>query len=131
MSEEKQLNLFNSPGNTLTSDALSQESSRSATTGQTHTKNPHSIKMREFTRSRKKQLVAYMGGKCERCLKVYHPNVYDFHHHDHTLKVFGVSQANMQRSWHNLVRETDKCHLLCSNCHREVHTYHPAKFIKI
>ena len=87
--------------------------------------------MRELVQGRKKQLVAYMGGKCERCFKVYHPNVYDFHHHDKTLKAFNVSQANMQRSWHNLVRETDKCHLLCANCHREVHTYNPARFIKI
>ena len=132
MSEKKQLNLFNLPGNTLTSDVPLQESSKSETTGQTRTKlYNNKVKKREYVRERKRKLVAYKGGKCERCKEEYHPNVFDFHHHDHTQKEFGVDQSQMSKAWDILVDEVDKCHLLCSNCHREVHTYHPAKFIKL
>lgn len=129
--EEKQLNLFNLPETTSSSDAPLQGNTKSVLIGQTRTKNPNSIRMRELVQSRKKELVAYKGGKCERCEEEYHPNVFDFHHHDHNLKKFGVSQANMQRSWGNLLNEVDKCHLLCANCHREVHTYNIPKFIKL
>ena len=131
MSEEKQLSLFNLPVSTLTSDVPSPESIKWGIVGQTHTKNPNSIRVRELCRTRKRQLVEYKGGRCESCLKVFHPNVFDFHHHDHTKKRFNVSQKEMQRSWNNLIKEADKCHLLCSNCHREVHLYNPAKFIKL
>lgn len=129
--EKKQLNLFNSPENTSSSDVKSQASTRSDLIGRTRTKNPKSIKARELTQHRKRELVAYKGGRCERCDEEYHPNVFDFHHYDDTLKRFGVSQANMQRSWANLITEVDKCHLLCANCHREVHTFNIPKFIKI
>ena len=129
--EEKQLNLFSSPETTLSSAAKSRENTKQVLIGQTHTSNPNSIRMRELVQHRKRELVAYKGGKCERCEEEYHPNVFDFHHHDHTLKKFGVSQANMQRSWNNLLNEADKCHLLCANCHREVHTYNILKFIKL
>ena len=128
--EKKQLNLFSSPETTSSSDALSLGNTKSALTGQTRTKNPTSIGKRKLVQYRKRELVAYKGGKCERCDEEYHPNVFDFHHHDHTLKKFGVSQANMQRSWANLLNEVDKCHLLCANCHREVHTFNIQKFIK-
>ena len=130
MSESKQLNLFNKLENTSSSEYLSLENTKSATIGQTHTSNPHSIRMREKVRERKRLLVAYKGGECERCYNTYHENVFEFHHYDRDLKVFEVSQANMQRSMDNLIREADKCFLLCSNCHREVHTYNEPKFIK-
>ena len=129
--EEKQLNLFNSLETTSSSGVQSQASTRSVQIGRTLTKNPNSIYIREMVRQRKRELVAYKGGRCERCDEEYHPNVFDFHHYDDTLKRFGVSQANMQRSWTNLITEVDKCHLLCANCHREVHTFNIPKFIKI
>lgn len=130
MSDNKQLNLFNSLGNTTTSDALSQESTKWATIGQTHTSNPVSIRKRNKVQWRKRQLVAYKGGKCERCGGEYHENVYDFHHYDQSLKSFAVNQSTYQRKWIDLVAEVDKCFLLCSNCHREVHTFNEPTFIK-
>jgi len=86
--------------------------------------------MREKVRERKRLLVSYKGDECERCYNTYHENVFDFHHYDRDLKVFGLSQGNMQRSMDNLISEADKCFLLCANCHREVHTYNEPKFIK-
>jgi len=87
--------------------------------------------MRAFVQQRKRDLVEYKGGSCERCGEEYHPNVFDFNHHDGMQKNFGMSQANFQRSWKSLIEEADKCHLLCANCHREVHTFNIPKFIKI
>lgn len=130
-SDQKQLNLFSLPENTLTSDVQSPANTKSVTIGQTRTDRPHSIKMRAFVQQRKRDLVEYKGGSCERCGEEYHPNVFDFHHHDGMQKKFGMSQANFQRSWSSLLEEADKCHLLCANCHREVHTFNIPKFIKI
>jgi len=98
--------------------------------GQTRTDNQHSIKMRALVQSRKKDLVQYKGGKCERCDGVYHENVYDFHHYDPSEKKFPVSQGNFQRSWDNITAEADKCFMLCANCHREVHTFNEPDFMK-
>lgn len=99
--------------------------------GVTRTSNPHSIRMRELVQKRKQDLVAYKGGKCERCGGKFHPNVFDFHHFDANEKSFAMSQKNFQRKWVNLVAEADKCFLLCSNCHREVHTFNEPKFIQV
>jgi adenylate cyclase class IV len=130
MSESKQLNLFNKLENTSSSECQLQENTKSAIIGQTHTSNPNSIRVREKVRERKRLLVAYKGGECERCFNTFHENVFDFHHFDHTQKLFGVSQNNMQRSMSALLAEADKCFLLCANCHREVHTTNDPNFIK-
>lgn len=99
--------------------------------GQKHTNNPRSIKVRDKVQQRKRDLVEYKGGRCERCGGEYHENVYDFHHYDPAIKTFTVCQANFQRSWASITAEADKCFLLCANCHREVHTYNSPEFIKI
>lgn len=130
MSESKQLNLFNKLENTSTSECQSQANTKSAIIGQTHTSNPRSIQVREKVRERKRLLVAYKGGECERCFNTFHENVFDFHHYDHTQKLFGVSQNNMQKAMSALLAEADKCFLLCANCHREVHTTNDPNFIK-
>lgn len=130
-SDKKQLSLFSKLESITISDAPSQGSTRSAVIGQTRTKNPASIRARELVQQRKRDLVAYKGGKCERCGVEYHPNVFDFHHYDPSQKSFGVCQANFQRSWQNLIAEVDKCFMLCANCHREVHTFNDPYFNKI
>lgn len=99
--------------------------------GQKHTSNPNSIRARDLVQQRKRDLVEYKGGKCERCGCEYHENVFDFHHYDPAQKSFTVSQANFQRAWKHITKEADKCFMLCANCHREVHTFNPPEFIKI
>jgi hypothetical protein len=48
-----------------------------------------------------------------------------FHHPDPTAKEFTVSSR--LTSWDRIVRELDKCLLLCANCHGEVHEgMHPS-----
>lgn len=69
----------------------------------------------------KEQLIAYKGGKCEICgYNKNIPRVYVFHHKNPEEKDFGIASykvLNMER----LKKEVDKCLLLCSNCHAEVH----------
>lgn len=69
----------------------------------------------------KKDLVEYKGGKCEKCGYNKCVAAMDFHHKDPKEKNFGLSSNGNTQSWKKLTREADKCLLLCSNCHRELH----------
>jgi hypothetical protein len=71
----------------------------------------------------KQRAVQYKGGKCcicgySRCLAAL-----EFHHPDPTSKEIGVNNAlgSGGASFEAIKCELDKCHLVCSNCHREVH----------
>jgi hypothetical protein len=74
----------------------------------------------EARRKLKARAIAYKGGKCERCGYDRCPDALDFHHRDPTEKDFQVS-AGAYRRWALMVRELDKCVMLCANCHREEH----------
>lgn len=69
----------------------------------------------------KKDLVEYKGGKCERCGYSKCVSALDFHHKDPSQKDFALSRNGHTRSWKLLKEEADKCELVCSNCHREIH----------
>ena len=76
------------------------------------------------TKRRKKTLnmsFDYKGGKCVICGYDKCTEALDFHHLDPKLKEFGISTEGKTRSWEKIKKELDKCVLLCSNCHREVH----------
>ena len=47
--------------------------------------------------------------------------VLDFHHKDKKLKENQVSYLAKSASVENLIKEIEKCVVLCSNCHREFH----------
>jgi predicted HNH restriction endonuclease len=64
------------------------------------------------------QAVEYLGGKCRICGYDKCIAAFDFHHIDPMEKDFNISSAT---SWEKAKAELDKCELLCSNCHREVH----------
>ena len=62
--------------------------------------------------------------KCEVCGLIgveSNQVVFDFHHLDPTLKDYTPSNL-MDKSLERLHNELDKCILLCSNCHRQVHS---------
>lgn len=65
-------------------------------------------------------LLNYKGGKCQRCGYNKCNRALEFHHIDPSKKDFGISK-NINRNIEDLKREVDKCILLCSNCHAEVH----------
>ena len=74
----------------------------------------------ERWRKRKLMAVEYKGGKCSKCGYNKCVGALDFHHLDPTEK--DASWQKM-RLWNKskLLKELDKCILLCANCHREAH----------
>ena len=71
-------------------------------------------------RAIKKALIEYKGGKCCRCGYNKCDRALEFHHLDSNKKDFGVAN-NMDKTIDKLKKEVDKCILVCSNCHAEIH----------
>jgi len=67
----------------------------------------------------KKKLIEYKGGKCESCGYNKCDSALQFHHKDPTEKDFSISGKSL--SFDRLKEEVDKCMLVCSNCHAEIH----------
>jgi len=85
---------------------------RTAAASYSHTKR--------FRKNQKNRAVEYLGGKCTLCGYNKCNQSLDFHHKNPTTKEFSISQ-NCNRSWSKMVKELDKCIILCRNCHGEVH----------
>lgn len=67
----------------------------------------------------KKKLVEYKGGKCECCGYDRCIEALEFHHINPSEKDFTISGTS--KSFETLKKEVDKCILVCSNCHKEIH----------
>jgi len=78
-------------------------------------------KPRHTRREVKKRAVEYKGGSCEICGYDKCLAALTFHHRNPIEKDFGISDIMNIIDWKKVRRELDKCHLLCSNCHIEVH----------
>lgn len=69
----------------------------------------------------KQKLIAYKGGKCIKCgYNKDVPSAYDFHHRDAKSKEFGISRYQIL-NFEKILKEVDKCDLVCKNCHAEIH----------
>lgn len=44
----------------------------------------------------------------------------DFHHTDPRTKEFALSVKGLSYAWESLLREAEKCVLVCKNCHTEI-----------
>ena len=77
--------------------------------------------LKQHRRKIKEELVAYKGGKCERCGYNKCINALEFHHLDPTKKDFTISDSTKHYSLEDMKKEVDKCILVCANCHREIH----------
>lgn len=76
-------------------------------------------------KSRKKKrnsLIELFGGTCQSCGYDKCAGALEFHHVDENEKSFELSIPNMTRGWKTLLKEAKKCVLVCSNCHREIHS---------
>lgn len=74
-------------------------------------------------RKKLKQIyVDYKGGQCVLCGYNKCIEALDFHHVDDQTKEFGIAHKGKTLSLEKVKTELDKCVLLCSNCHREVHS---------
>ncbi len=76
--------------------------------------------VRERTKIFKQKCIDYLGGECKICGYNKCIAVLDFHHRDPSTKKFEISRSGLVFS-DRVIRELDKCDLLCSNCHKELH----------
>ena len=74
-------------------------------------------------RTAKEQLVERFGGKCVQCGYDRCPAGFDFHHIIPEEKEFSIGENCGNFAYERLLNEVEKCALLCSNCHRELHYY--------
>jgi 5-methylcytosine-specific restriction endonuclease McrA len=65
------------------------------------------------------RLVEYKGGKCQICGYNKCFTALEFHHLNPNSKDFTISGKSL--SFEKLKYEVDKCILVCSNCHSEIH----------
>lgn len=70
-------------------------------------------------RAVKQQAVDYKGGKCMVCGYARCIAALEFYHVSKDGKDFNISHKCL--SFEKLMTELDKCILVCSNCHREIH----------
>lgn len=68
----------------------------------------------------KEKAIGYKGNKCVKCGYDKCSWSFDFHHLNPKEKDFNFSSYSTL-SWNKIVKELDKCILVCSNCHREIH----------
>lgn len=72
-------------------------------------------------RNLKQVCIDYKGGECQECGYNKCNAALEFHHLDPNEKDFNISELKKTNFNEKIKSELDKCALLCSNCHREVH----------
>lgn len=76
--------------------------------------------VKNWRKEKKKKAIEYKGGKCIICSYSRCDSALEFHHLDPKQKDFSIS-TNINWSFDKIKTELDKCVLVCSNCHREIH----------
>jgi len=75
----------------------------------------------KYVKKQKMLALSYLGWECKMCgLQSDYPEVYDFHHLNPDEK--NISLSCYTSSFLDRISELDKCVVLCSNCHRILHT---------
>lgn len=69
----------------------------------------------------KQWALEYKGSKCSICGYDKCTQALEFHHLNMSEKEFSISDRNLICDWEIIQSELDKCILVCSNCHREIH----------
>lgn len=80
-------------------------------------------RLRRWQRKRSAFVASLKNGKsCIKCGES-HPACLDFHHREGTQKVALIQRLARSTSSNNiaLLKEIEKCDLICSNCHRKIH----------
>lgn len=83
-------------------------------------KEPGYKTIKEYRRQTKILAVAYKGRYCKHCNCNVDMNKFHFHHIDRETKLFTISN-NLNLAWPKIKKELDKCILLCSECHIDIH----------
>lgn len=84
-------------------------------------KKSNNIAVVSWRNRQKVRAVEYKGGKCEICGYNKCFRSLQFHHINPKDKLFGIGSSGCTRSWAKVKNELDKCILVCSNCHGEIH----------
>ena len=71
-------------------------------------------------KSLKVKAVEYKGGKCQMCGYDKYIGALEFHHRDPLKKDISFGKLR-KRKWVTYRDELDKCDMVCSNCHSEIH----------
>jgi len=71
-------------------------------------------------KEREDKIYLYKGDKCVICGYSKSRRALHCHHKNPTEKDFQIS-GNWGLSWSKIQKELDKCILVCSNCHAEIH----------
>jgi hypothetical protein len=75
----------------------------------------------ESQRRKKIFAVEQFGGECQLCGYKKCINALEFHHLDKSQKEEEPHYVIMRWSWEKAIKELEKCILVCSNCHQEIH----------
>lgn len=80
------------------------------------------VSVKERGYKKRLYLVNSKGGCCELCGYKKNLAAFNFHHIDPSIKLFNIDiRACTAYNIKKLEEEADKCMLLCSNCHSEIH----------
>lgn len=80
-------------------------------------------KAKGWRKKLKLHLIALHGGKCSICGYDRCSDALEFHHIDARNKNFSIGSANPKHTtWDEVCEEAEKCIVVCSNCHRELHS---------
>ena len=83
------------------------------------------LSSRKYMANLKLKAIKYGGGECTKCGYDKCWRALHFHHIDPNQKEFAIFETRPGfpkcRSWERMKIEIDKCLLLCSNCHTELH----------
>ena len=81
---------------------------------------------KSYHRQKKISLIGLKGGRCKECSIEYNgqnASMFDFHHINPSEKEFSLNLNTIQNiAFAKCLKEAEKCDLLCSNCHRLLHT---------
>ena len=84
-------------------------------------KKCHHKRSKKSKRNNKIDYINYKGGSCEMCGYDKCPGAMDFHHLNPDEKDFDIGCTKNPKLNDKIKNELDKCILVCSNCHREIH----------
>jgi hypothetical protein len=73
-----------------------------------------------YYRRKKIELIKYKGSKCIKCGVSYNGKngaMFQFHHREPKDKLFQLGNQITNHKWEIVLKEADKCDLLCANCH--------------
>jgi len=72
-------------------------------------------------KDRKRKIVGLCGGKCSKCNYNKCISSLDLHHLDPSTKEYDWDSLRSLK-WETILKEVNKCILVCKNCHGEIHS---------